>query len=294
MTPSRPATKQPSTSTTQGRPGSAPGSSSPGQLEPAKVGGEVVAGAGPAGHHADDDPEDVQLVASARSGHREAWEMLIRKHQDRLYAMCVRMVRDRELAQDLTHDAFVKIIQGIDSFDGRARLTTWMTRIAMNVCLSKLRSEKLRRHPSLDAMRDPDARSVGGGGGGGGVGGAGGRARKTGTGGKGGQEGGRGMEFQQTREPDGVGRVEAAEERDRLLEALRGLDPEQRQVLILADQQQLGYEQIADVLGVAVGTVKSRVFRARAALRAAIEAASAEQMNERANEYRSRRNDDEV
>lgn len=199
----------------------------------------------------EDDAQDTAALAAIRRGDPSAWGDLIQRHQDRIYSMCVRMVRDRELATDLAQDAFVKIIKGIDSFDGRSRLTTWMTRIAMNVCLSKLRSEKLRRHASLEGMSE--SRS-----------------------GDGGSD--RGMELEQSREPEQTSGVETHEDRERVLAALRLLDPDQRAVLILCDCQGNSYEQIAVVLGVAVGTVKSRLFRARAALRDAVERASRDRL----------------
>ncbi len=152
------------------------------------------------------------------------------------------MVRDRDLATDLTQDAFIKIIQGIDSFDGRSRFSTWMTRVTMNVCLSKLRSEKLRRHASLDSMA-------------------------AGRGGDGkGEIGDPGGELGPAQS------VQAKEEQERVLRALSALDPDQRAILILCDCRGLPYEQIAEVMGVAVGTIKSRVFRARTALRDGVEA----------------------
>ncbi len=157
------------------------------------------------------------------------------------------MVHDRELASDLTQDTFVKLMKGIDSFDGRAKFTTWMTRIAMNVCLSKLRSEKLRRHASLDAPIAPNNDR---------------------------EPRGLGADLEQTSELSHPERVEAKEQKERVLAALRQLDPEQRAVLILADAQGLSYESIAATLGVAVGTVKSRLFRARAALKERTEAGS--------------------
>jgi len=193
----------------------------------------------------DDESIDLALVASIRRGDPNGWTALISRYQDRLFAVCVRMVHDREMAADLTQDSFVKIIQGIDSFDGRAKLSTWMIRITMNVCLSKLRSEKLRRHASLDAMTDGDPERG---------------------------EPGRARSFEQSRELSVDDRVELHEDRGLVLAALRELDPEQRSVIVLCDCHGQSYEQIAEVLGVAVGTVKSRLFRARTALREAVEA----------------------
>lgn len=196
------------------------------------------------------DAEELAIVDRIRSGDSRAWSELIVRYQDRLYAVCLRMVRDRELATDLTQDAFVKVIQGLHSYDGRAKLSTWMIRVTMNVCLSRLRSEKLRRHASLEGMAE---RQRGG--------------SEEGTGGLTAAD-----QFSQIREQSQDESVEFHEDRERVLRALSTLDPDQRAVLILCDCRGLPYEQIAEVLGVAVGTVKSRLFRARAALRDAVEA----------------------
>jgi RNA polymerase sigma-70 factor (ECF subfamily) len=190
----------------------------------------------------EDDSYDLKLVDAIRRGEASAWPALIARHQDRLFSTCLRMVNNRDLAADLTQDAFVKIIQGLDSFDGRARLTTWMIRITMNVCLSKLRSEKLRKHASLDGLQGGTQTSPG-----------------------------PSSDFEQDREPQAGSGVEAHEDQERVLLALRQLDPDQRAVLILCDCRGHSYEQIAEVFGVAVGTIKSRLFRARTALREIVE-----------------------
>ncbi|MBS0197910.1 MAG: RNA polymerase sigma factor [Planctomycetes bacterium] len=195
----------------------------------------------------DEDAQDVSIIESIRRGESSAWSAFIARHQDRIFSICVRMMHDRETATDLAQDVFVKLIQGINTFDGRAKLTTWITRVAMNVCLSKLRSEKLRRHASLEALSERRSGDDGGDGSGGGI------------------------ELEQEREPEQGLSVEAHEDRERVLAALRDLDPEQRAILILCDCQGHSYEQIAEVFGVAVGTVKSRLFRARAALRDLVE-----------------------
>lgn len=193
----------------------------------------------------EDDAEDLRIVRRIRAGEQSAWTALISRYQDRLFTICLRMVHNRELATDLTQDAFVKVIQGLDKYDGRSKLSTWIIRVTMNVCLSKMRSEKLRRHASLEGM-----------------------------GGKSGSQGDgetRAFDPEQVREPGGVSGVVHAEERERVLEALQRLDPDHRAVLLLRDARDLDYEQIAEVLGVAVGTVKSRLFRAREALRDEVE-----------------------
>lgn len=205
-----------------------------------------------------EDAVDVSIVERIRAGDTGAWSELITRYQDRLFAVCVRMVRDRDVASDLTQDAFVKIIKGLHSYDGRAKLSTWMIRVTMNVCLSRLRSEKLRRHASLEEMASRGNRGSGEG--------AGGQTAADHIG--------------QIREPGQAESVEYHEDRERVLRALSGLDPDQRAVLILCDCRGLPYEQIAEILGVAIGTVKSRLFRARAALRDAVEASGKKPIRE--------------
>lgn len=198
-----------------------------------------------------DDAAELALVERVRGGDQEALADLLRRYQDRLYTVCLRMVSDRELAADLTQDAFVKIIQGLDGFDGRSKLSTWMIRVTMNCCLSRLRKEKLRRHASLDRMMD---------------------------GSRSGDASVRSAPFEQgagygrTGEPAVPEGVEHGERSRKVLLALDDVSLEQRAILILRDARGLEYEQIAEVLGIAVGTVKSRLFRARLALRQAMEA----------------------
>ncbi|GJQ28954.1 MAG: RNA polymerase subunit sigma-24 [Phycisphaerae bacterium] len=204
--------------------------------------------ANPPRDDASDDATDLRIIDAIRRGDPAGWNTLITRYQDRLFAVCVRMVHNRDLAADLTQDAFVKLIQGLPSFDGRAKFSTWAIRVTMNVCLSRLRSEKLRRHASLEALSESD----------------------DGTRSSSGREAG----FEQGREQSTSDGVELHEDRARVLAALRELDPDQRSVIILSDCHGQSYEQIAAVLGVAVGTVKSRLFRARTALRDAVEAMS--------------------
>lgn len=200
-----------------------------------------------------EDARDAELVAAANRGDAAAWSTLLQRHQDRLFAVCLRMVGPREAA-DRCQDAMVKIVQGLHSFDGSAQVSTWMTRVAMNVCLSHLRGAKLRKHASLDAMLESGA--------------------------------GRGLEHWsasdrgaavagRSGEPGPDSGVQSEEMRRSVAAALLRLEPEQRAILVLRDVRGLDYDQIAAVLEVAVGTVKSRLFRARAALRAILEEAGA-------------------
>ncbi|MCA9277679.1 MAG: sigma-70 family RNA polymerase sigma factor [Phycisphaeraceae bacterium] len=208
--------------------------------------------------------EDLRLIAQIRAGRTEQWAILFTKHQQRLFAICYRMVRDREMAEDLVQDAVVKIIKGLDSYDNRARLSTWMTRVAINVVLTRLRSEKYRRHASLDSMMTAGEQNGGDG-----------RfdiavsAARAGAG-RSGVRRPDGTDAPQP-EPEPSSAVESSELIVRMTDALAMVSDEQRAILLLRDAHDLEYEHIAEVLGVPVGTVKSRLFRARQALRKAME-----------------------
>jgi RNA polymerase sigma-70 factor (ECF subfamily) len=184
---------------------------------------------------------ELQLVQAHRRGDPEAISELLRSYERRIYSVCYRMVRDEHDARDLAQDAMVKMLQGLNTYDGRSKLSTWVIRITMNCCLSHLRKQRLRRHGSLE--RDWPQ-------------GTGGPAPLGGV----------------VRELSPAGGVERAEMRSILSRALVSLDPQMRSVLVLRDMQDLEYSQIAEVLDIPVGTVKSRLFRARMALRTAVEA----------------------
>jgi RNA polymerase sigma-70 factor (ECF subfamily) len=182
---------------------------------------------------------ELQLLDAHRGGDPTALGRLLEAYQRRIHSICYRMIRNEHEARDLTQDTMLRVIQGLDSYDGRSKLSTWVIRVTMNTCLSHLRKQKLRRHGSLDAGTESasagplDPRSFG--------------------------------------ELSPPGRVEQAEMKVLLGRALLCLDPDMRAVLVLRDMQELEYERIAKALEVPIGTVKSRLFRARLALRAAVE-----------------------
>ncbi len=200
--------------------------------------------------------EELELLAEHRRGDPDALARLLRAYQGRLYSICFRMVRDENEARDLTQEAIVKVLEGLESFDGRSKLSTWMIRVTLNCCLSHLRRQKLRRHASLDGEGETAVPPGTGWGHGAGVGAGAWRP----------EVGRPGSELTPAR------RVERVELCSIVLRALGTLEPEMRAVLILRDMQDLDYNLIGEVLGVPIGTVKSRLFRAREALRAAAEA----------------------
>jgi len=186
-------------------------------------------------------PSDTVLIEQVRDGDRAALGQLLEKHQNRLFSIALRMVSNRDDAAEVTQDAMLKIIQHFDSFRSEAQVTTWMTRIVMNQAITRLRRRKLRDHASLDSTRI--------------------------TGSDGDQAASLRKVLENTREPGPEQRVEEGEMIDRLLSAIDRLDTDFRAVLVLRDLEEMDYQQIADTLEIKVGTVKSRLFRARLALR---------------------------
>ncbi|MEM8836331.1 MAG: RNA polymerase sigma factor [Planctomycetota bacterium] len=189
------------------------------------------------------DPEaarDAALVHAANSGDRKALEELLGRYSDRVFGVCLRMCGSRDSAEDLAQETLVRVIQGLSKFGHRSKVSTWIIRIAMNTCLTNRRRMRLRRHASLDAPAGDGGESL--------------------------------VSLQQdAAEPDAHERVSGQRERARLHAAMCRIKPEQRAIIILRDVHGLDYAAIADVLDIAGGTVKSRLFRARSALRDEIE-----------------------
>jgi RNA polymerase sigma-70 factor (ECF subfamily) len=188
---------------------------------------------GPEGRNA---PADL-LVEAFRKGSPGAFDAIVRAHQDRVYAFCARMLSDREDALDVSQEVFLAAYRNLDSFRGDAALSTWLLRIAANRCLNRIRQRK-----STAAREAPWE--------------------------DGGEEGD-GPAFQpvapEGQRPDRV--AEAREIGAILAEALGQLDPGTRSMVLLSDVEGFSYEEIAELTNVPVGTVKSRLHRARMALR---------------------------
>jgi RNA polymerase sigma-70 factor (ECF subfamily) len=186
----------------------------------------------------------MQLLEAWRRGDGDALAQLLQAYHRRIYAVCHRMLHDAEEAADLAHDALVKVVEGLERYDGRSKLSTWIIRVTMNACLSHLRKERLRRHASLDEPAPGEGQS-------------------------------RGQKLPARGELPALEHVERAEMHGLLLHALAAIEPQLRAVLVLRDVQDLSYDQIAQVIDAPIGTVKSRLFRAREALRTALEGAAA-------------------
>ena len=191
--------------------------------------------------------DNAALVAAARRGDPDALSKLCEAHQQRVYRVCLRMLGHRDDAAEAAQDALVKIMESIEDFRGEARFSTWVTRIAMNQSIGTLRRRRVRRWVSLDAPPGHAADARGGAGDD--------------------QAASLRLRLAQSREPRPDSRVETQDEVRALVDALAELDESFRAVLVLRDVEQMDYHDIGQALDLPLGTVKSRLFRARLALR---------------------------
>ena len=205
-------------------------------------------------------PSDEELVAAIRSAEtpedlRKAWHDLLVRFQPLMHSLCRQMLGQSSSIDDACHDALVRVMKGLHTFDDRARVSTWIYRVTLNTCLSRLRKESRNQALTLDSGP---------------------------RGGFGGGSAGPGSALSeflpQSREPIPGRGVEQEDLRALVTEALGRLEPDLRSVLLLRDAQGLDYAQIAELLEVRVGTVKSRIFRARLALRQSVESVRAERL----------------
>jgi len=185
----------------------------------------------------DERENDAYLVERALDGDIAAFERLVSRYQNKIMGYVGRMVNgDREEAEDVTQETFIKAYRSLDSFRGQASFSTWLYKIATNLCIDRARGKKRRPQQafSLDEPVDKDE-----------------------------EKGGR--EIPDSRyEP--AQDVERDEMRKVVRETVAEMPEKMRQVLILCDLQGKPYEEIAQLLDVPLGTVKSRLFHARADL----------------------------
>ena len=174
--------------------------------------------------------EDMALVRAAQRGDMKAFEELMGRHRDKIYARAFSMMRNEEDAVDLSQEAWVKGWQRLKQFQGDSSYLTWMTRIIINLCLDQLRKHKRQRAESIEMLEEESG----------------------------------GVERQMpvvTHNP--TERLERGELRQRIDKALALLSHEHRTVLILHEFEELEYKEIAKRMECSIGTVMSRLFYAR-------------------------------
>lgn len=184
-------------------------------------------------------PAERRLVRKLKARNPAAFESLMRRYQGPIFNMLFRMIGNREEAEDLAQEVFITVFKRIDTFRGESSLATWIYRIASNHCINRKKYLTRRRHydkRSFDDVTDRDQLGDG-------------RA---------------GVSERMPR-PDEM--AEGLQMERLIQEAISALDEDQRLVVVLRDVQNLSYEEIGDITGLAPGTVKSRLHRARMALK---------------------------
>jgi len=179
---------------------------------------------------------DAYLVSRALEGELPAFEKLVSRYQNKILGYSARMLNDHEEAEDVAQEVFIKAHRSLHSFRGDASFSTWIYRIATNLCIDRIRAKKRRPQQaySLDEPFDKEE-----------------------------DKGGREIaDF--SGEPGRA--LEREELRRRVREVMAEMPEKMRTILIMCDMQGMAYEEIAKVLDCPIGTVKSRLFHARADL----------------------------
>lgn len=181
------------------------------------------------------------MLEQARAGDREAMGLLLRRYEPMMFAKVLRLVSNRDDAMEVTQEAMVSIIRRLEDFKGDCKVSTWMTRIAINAAISRLRRRKVRQAASLNQSRAVSD-----------------------------HEGEASTLLQNlcdSRELSAPQRVEKDEMLERLRQSVDALNEPFRSTLVMRDLEQMEYAEIAQLTEVSLGTVKSRLFRARMMLR---------------------------
>ena len=181
---------------------------------------------------------DAALVLSSQKGDIVAFESLVVRHQKRMLNVAFRLLGDYDEACEVVQDAFVSAYKNIRTFRGDSKFTTWLTAITLNLSKNRLKQIKARQSHVSYTLDDPlwtdDAELT---------------------------------RDAPSKEPSALDRLEKQDVRGKVQDCIKALEPEYREVLVLREMQDFSYGEIGGMLNIQEGTVKSRLFRARAAVR---------------------------
>ncbi len=177
---------------------------------------------------------DAEAIRLCQEGSREAYGFLVERYKERAYYSALGFLRSRDAALDISQDAFVRAFRAIKRFEPGKKFFTWYYQILRNLCLNFIRDKK-RRARSFSEMDEHEITIIA------------------------------------DDEQDASNLAEHNELKRTLWAAMDELKPKEKEIIVLKDLQDLSYKEIAEVLDIPIGTVMSRLFNARKALKAKIE-----------------------
>ena len=178
--------------------------------------------------------DDKLLLKRCQDGNIDAFEQLVDCYQQKVYNIAYRMVGNYHDASDVVQEVFVRVYKSIKSFRGDCSFSTWLYHITTNVCKDELRAKNKYSEDSIDEYIETEKGSL--------------------------------QKIFASADPSPEEQYEEQELSERLQQVIDSLHPDYRSVLVMREQNELSYQEIADALGISLGTVKSRINRARAAL----------------------------
>ncbi len=182
--------------------------------------------------------EDADLVSRSREGDLDSFERLVNKHQKRMLNVAFRMIGDYDEACETVQDAFISAYKNIKNFRGQAKFTTWLTAITLNHSRNRLKQMRSASKHKVFSLNDPAQ-----------------------------ADDGEMMLEAPSKEPSALDLLEKHDVQGRVQDCIKTLEPEYREVIILRDLQDFSYAEISGMLKMREGTVKSRLFRAREAIK---------------------------
>jgi len=185
--------------------------------------------------------DDLEYVSLCRRGDVDAFEQLVRRHQKRMFNIAYRVIGNYDEACEIVQDAFISAYKNIKGFKGEARFSTWLYAICINHSKNRLKRLKTRQYREGRSLDDPIMTPDG-----------------------------ELLADPPSHEPSALDRLEARDVQQKVQLCINALDAEFREVIVLRDIQGFSYEEISAMLKVPVGTVKSRLFRARETMRACL------------------------
>lgn len=184
------------------------------------------------------DP-DRELIERCQKKQPAAFEMLVKRYQDRVFNLCVRFLREPEIAEEVAQDVFVSIYKHIDGFKMDSKFSTWLFRVVANTCHNKSKYLRRRKHKMQESIDAPVETEDG--------------------------EMSRELPDDPRHSPEEL--TNRMGMNAKIQDAISHLDEDHRVIVLLRDVEDMSYEEIGAILGLAEGTVKSRLHRARNELR---------------------------